>query len=240
MTRPRRPAPDHEHPPAVASGPPARRGPDRNARRFRAPLLWGLAASVLLHGLLLLGWRTDIAVPGASGAVPRDPGAPSPGGSASMRAVETRVRTSRVPPPPPPVAEPAAPDIAEVELALEDAPAAVSRRPGGPSREPGAGGEPGPPVPGSAGAGPPAFVPPAPRSILPAWDPPEAARGREVTVRVRVDARGRPTRPVEVRPSTGDEDFDRRLVRKVLRMDFEPARRGGEPVAAWAELTFVF
>lgn len=83
-------------------------------------------------------------------------------------------------------------------------------------------------------------TPAVPRSLFPEWDPPDSVRGMEVTVRVRVDARGRPTGEVELVPPTPDRAFNRRLTEKATRMEYRPARQGGVAVAGWAEITFVF
>ncbi len=61
-----------------------------------------------------------------------------------------------------------------------------------------------------------------------------------VTARVLVDAEGKPIGDVQLDPPTPDRDFNRRLVDKVLQMEYIPASRDGEPVEAWAEITFVF
>lgn len=61
-----------------------------------------------------------------------------------------------------------------------------------------------------------------------------------VTVHVHVDAKGRPSGEVRLDPPTPDSAFNRRLVDKIRRMEYEPARRNGEPVAGWAQITFVF
>jgi hypothetical protein len=61
-----------------------------------------------------------------------------------------------------------------------------------------------------------------------------------VTARVLVNAEGKPIGDVQLHPPTPNGDFNRRLVDKVLRMEYIPARREGEAVEAWAEITFVF
>jgi TonB family protein len=81
---------------------------------------------------------------------------------------------------------------------------------------------------------------PIPRSIVPHWDPPEAVRGMEVTVRVFVDEWGSPTGEVELDPPTPHRGFNREIVERVRRMEYRPARRNGSPVAGWAVITFVF
>lgn len=86
-----------------------------------------------------------------------------------------------------------------------------------------------------------AVRPPVPRSVLPEWEPPDGVRGTTVTIRVRVDSAGRPVGPVRLSPETASEEFNRRLVTKVLEMRFSPARtEGGRAVEGWAELTFSF
>jgi hypothetical protein len=61
-----------------------------------------------------------------------------------------------------------------------------------------------------------------------------------VTARVLVSAEGQPLGEVQLVPPTPDQAFNRRLVEKVLQMQYIPGRRDGEPVEAWAEITFVF
>jgi len=61
-----------------------------------------------------------------------------------------------------------------------------------------------------------------------------------ITARVRVNAEGEPIGEVELVPPTPDPSFNRRLAEKVMQMRYIPARRDGEPVEAWAEITFVF
>jgi len=59
-------------------------------------------------------------------------------------------------------------------------------------------------------------------------------------VRVFVDAEGRPTGEVQLRPPTPNKRFNRKLIENVRRMEYYPARRNGLPVPGWAEITFVF
>ena len=61
----------------------------------------------------------------------------------------------------------------------------------------------------------------------------------EVTVRVFVNASGRPSL-VELDPPTPDEDFNRDIVRQVRAWEYRPARRDGAAVEGWAEITFIF
>lgn len=136
--------------------------------------------------------------------------------------------------------------VAEPRVAVATTPAPAPRLPAPAGLEaPRDAGRSGP-IETRAGAGPPgsgsgeAESPPVPRSIFPEWDPPAGARGMEVTVRVRVDATGRPTGEVELVPPTPDRAFNHRLRQRAVRMEYLPARRGGVPVPGWAEITFVF
>lgn len=81
---------------------------------------------------------------------------------------------------------------------------------------------------------------PTPRSIIPLWNPPKEVRGMVVTIRVLVDARGRPTGEILVRPHIPNSGFAQRLRKEMLSMDYVPARRGGRAVAEWAEVTLTF
>lgn len=218
---------------------------DENRRRFRRPLAWGLVLSVGLHLAAVLALPAPAAPgPGSETADRRgEPGRAARG--TRLLSVRSR-RPVSVPSPPPPIREPEA-DVAVRLPETEVDPPSLSRPRPARSRADGAGtaaGEPtGRPVAAGDGGGAPAgdgFMPPAPRSVAPEWDPPGEVRGQRVTLRIHVDARGRPTGPVELHPPTSDASFNRRLIRKARRLRFRPARRGGRPVAAWAELTFVF
>jgi hypothetical protein len=81
---------------------------------------------------------------------------------------------------------------------------------------------------------------PEPRSIIPEWDPPGEVKGMRVMIRVLVDQYGQPTGEVELRPRTPNAGFNKRLIQKVLQMDYKPARRHGRAISAWAEMTFIF
>ena len=62
----------------------------------------------------------------------------------------------------------------------------------------------------------------------------------KVTIRVQVDAYGRPTGYVELVPPTPNKKFNRKLEDKARGMQYYPARLDGRPVPGWAEITFVF
>ncbi|MGH7539372.1 MAG: hypothetical protein ACRELC_00060 [Gemmatimonadota bacterium] len=78
------------------------------------------------------------------------------------------------------------------------------------------------------------------RSILPNWKPPLSLHGVEITVRVHTDAAGHATGLVELVPPTPHADTNRQITYRVRELAYWPARRNGEPVADWAEITFVF
>lgn len=221
-----RPEPRNVVEPAMIGEPVPRR---RERVPYRRALGWGLLASAALHVLLLLGWRT-----GAPGA-PREGRAEGPERPRAVRSalrvhsVRARERVA-IPPPPAPVPATAEPDVAaprasSLSLAAAELEPRSYRRPG---RGDGSGDEDA------------ALTPPVPRSVSPEWSPPPEVRGREVTIRVHVDASGVPTGPVELRPPTPSQEFNRRLIRSAREMRFTPARRDGRPVAAWAELTYRF
>lgn len=222
-------------------------------RRFRRVLSRALIVSALLHGVLLLAWR---------GGPPPPPGAGEAGAGASMasasppppegalRAVEVarsaageegEPAAARMPESAPEVrspAEPAAERLALETVRASAAPGAALDVAGG---EDGSGEDGSPEAGGSGAPGEPGRIsPPVPRSILPQWDPPGEVRGARVTVRVEVGRDGRPTGRVQLDPPTESEEFNRRLRETLTSLRYRPARRAGEPVEAWAEITFVF
>ena len=83
------------------------------------------------------------------------------------------------------------------------------------------------------------YVPAIPRSVAPRWNPPESARGMEITVRVFVAASGE-AGLVELDPPTPDERFNREIIRAAREWRYQPATRLGSPVDGWAEIVFVF
>lgn len=84
------------------------------------------------------------------------------------------------------------------------------------------------------------YVRPIAQDILPNWRPPVSLHGVVVTARVHIDAAGSPTGPVELVPPTENKRLNREIVSRVRWLDYQPATRDGESVAAWAEITFVF
>lgn len=209
---------------------------EQGGRRFRRVLAIGLAASVVLHVAAFLLWRGDV-LPG------------SPAGSAAARTAEPRLpdrameavalaplRSTEIPAPPRPVLEPDAPIVDWQAPEAHAHPSPVGSRPDGV----GSGvGRQGARRSGEAESGSGVAVP-VPRSVFPQWDPPSEVRGLRVTVHVQVDAEGRASGEVRLDPPTPNRAFNRRLLEKVREMEYHPARRGGEPVEGWAEITFVF
>ncbi len=203
---------------------------DRNDRRFRRFLAWGLGGSVLVHAGLFLAWRAE--PPGRAAADPSRAAAPRASDRNAMRVVRLpSAKPVRIPSPPPPIAVRNLPEVLGTRSEAGPVVAVSLVRP--------ASG-----VPAGGGGAPPGadqrLVPPEPRSLYPAWDPPPSVRGSSVIVRVRVDSLGQPRPPVLLSPPTVDDGFNHRLQSKVLHMSFRPARIGDRPVAAWAVLTFTF
>lgn len=209
----------------------------RSHPRERAVWWGGMLASVLLHALLLFAWVRPApeferaARPGA------DPDLPAGGGGLQALRV-SMPRRIEIPPPPRPILAVDMPEIeipeAEIEVSAELLPVGAPA----PSAGRGAGTGPGEGEGAGGGEGE-DYVSPVPRSVVPHWDPPGSVRGMEVTVRVFVDARGRPGL-VELDPPTPDEDFNRDIMRQVRAWEYRPALRDGNPVDGWAEITFIF
>ena len=218
----------------------------RNSARNRKALIGGFSLSVLLHVLILLGWRGPVTdLPGSLAAGPRAGDYRAAAGGGEILAIAIA--------PPRPIEIPAPPAevlltdlevvtdepekmIQPVELAGPTGGAAlISDRTG-----PGLVGADGRGDSGSDAEGQDQRTFPTPRSIIPVWDPPRDMKGMRVTVRVQVDARGVATGEILVDPGIPNSGFDRRLRQELLSMDYVPAQRGGRPVADWAEMTFTF
>ena len=196
-----------------------------------------MLASVLLHALLLFAWVR----PAPEFERAARPGADLdlPAGGGGLQALRVSMpRRIEIPPPPRPILAVDMPEIeipeAEIEVSAELLPVGAPA----PSAGRGAGTGPGEGEGAGGGEGE-NYVSPVPRSVVPHWDPPGSVRGMEVTVRVFVDARGRPGL-VELDPPTPDEDFNRDIMRQVRAWEYRPALRNGNPVDGWAEITFIF
>jgi len=201
-------------------------------------LLLSFVAHATAFGLWKVS-RVSLASTVAAGPRSGDPVAAAGGGA--LRAIQFRPPPEIVVPPPPAKLVPHVRPQVQSPPPLILRPASLSAAlpaPGAPGRgmEHGAGRGDG----GSEASGKYRLIAPRPRSIIPEWDPPKEVRGTQVLVRVLIDRWGRPTGAVELHPETPNRRFNRRLVDKVLRMDYEPARRHGRPISAWAEMTFLF
>lgn len=195
-----------------------------------------MLASALLHAFLLLAWVRPVPEFDPAARSGEDPDLLAGGGG--LRALRVSMpRRVEIPPPPRPVLAVDMPEIqvreAEIEVASELLPVGAPAPSAGLGAGFGAGEE------GAGGGEGDGYVSPVPRSVVPHWDPPSAVRGMEVTVRVFVDATGRPSL-VELDPPTPDEDFNRDIMRQVRGWEYRPALRHGTPVDGWAEITFIF
>lgn len=220
----------------------------RRRRGFRRLLVRALAVSVLLHAALLLLWRVEPAPPPGAGGAPGAASSPSRLPDEAMRVMEVarpaaeseeetgRPVVARLPEAAPVVRDPVpAPNAMSTER--------VSARPAGSPRlalATGSGGgsnsRQGSGSPGEPGR----ISPPVPRSLLPQWDPPPEVRGSRVTVHVEVGRDGRPTGEIRLEPPTESEEFNRKLRKTLTSLRYRPGTRSGQPVVAWAEITFVF
>ena len=195
-----------------------------------------MLVSALLHAFLLFALVRPAPELERAARPGVDPDLPAGGGG--LRALRVSMpRRIEIPPPPRPVLAVDMPDIqvrdAAIEVSSELLPV------GAPAPSAGSGAGIGPGDEGAGGGEGDGYVSPVPRSVVPHWDPPGSVRGMEVTVRVFVDATGRPGL-VELDPPTPDEDFNRDIMRQVREWEYRPALRDGTPVDGWAEITFIF
>ncbi|MCY3698159.1 MAG: energy transducer TonB [Gemmatimonadetes bacterium] len=208
----------------------------RSRGRERAVWWGGMLASALLHAFLLLLWVRPAPEFESAARPGVDPDLTA-GGGGLMAVRVSMPRRIEIPPPPRPVLAVDMPEIqvreAEIDVASELLPV------GAPAPSPGLGAGFGAGEEGAGGGEGDGYVSPVPRSVVPHWDPPSAVRGMEVTVRVFVDATGRPSL-VELDPPTPDEDFNRDIMRQVRAWEYRPALRHGTPVDGWAEIVFIF
>lgn len=197
----------------------------------------GLALSVLAHILVFVLWpegHVDVSPYAAAGPRSGSPAAASGG----MQAMNVRAPAQEIVRPPPPAPVPTLEPTDPVEIedeATVDAAAVLGERPGleEPGTETGTGQGDG----GSADEGRFSLIPPSPRGMI---VPPsnEELRGSEVSVWVFVDETGQVVPDsTRLEPPTRDRDFNERLVEEASEWIFEPAREGGEPVAAWFPYT---
>lgn len=210
----------------------------RDRRRGERHVWWGgLVLSVLVHVLVVLLWPAgSVPVAPTAAAGPRS-GSPD-ASSGGMQALNLQARTTEIATPPPPTPVPTLDAVEPVQLEDEasvDAAALLGDRPG--LEEPGAEIGDGQGDGGSDEEGLRSVVPPSPRGMI---VPPtnDDLRGREISVWVFVDETGRVVPDsTRLEPPTRDDDFNERLVDEAAEWIFEPAREGGEPVAAWFPYT---
>jgi hypothetical protein len=204
-------------------------------RRERERQLWrrSFAIAVVAHLALFLLWRSDRPLlSSAAAAGPRAGDDRAAAGSMQALNLITPPRPPIVPPPVPlPTVDPIELIDFDEEASFEpEGLAGIEVGPlEGPGRDDGTGAGDG----GTSDAGLFRMTPPNPRGMIipPASD---KLKGREVEVWLFVDASGRvvPDSTV-IRPPTSDRDYNRRLIREAAEWVFDPARKGGQPVAAW-------
>lgn len=217
-------------------------------RRRKEWIFWrrGFVASVILHVFFFFLLHLDVPpVSPFAAAGPRagDDRAAAGGG---MEAVTLTIAEARpIPRPPPPIFSPDGVVVEEIVLdpmteAAADMAGLLATMGGPPGLGP-----PGPGLENGTGAGDGGnaeegrfrITPPSPRGmIIPPTN--RNLRGREVEVWVWVSETGRVVADsTHLRPPTSDRDFNRRLIEEAARWVFEPAKRGGVPVAAWFPYT---
>jgi periplasmic protein TonB len=223
-------------------------------RLHRSTTRWAFTASALTHVLIVLLFTTYRPIPlspfAAAGERTGDERAAAGGGMeiVAIRATEStpapvpQVVTVAVEPVPVPEPVPEVverqeaeqpPIIAAMAAGAETAGTTGAGR--GETTGPGTASGTGTGDGGTADEGLFRVVAPTPRGlILPPSDRPGRVRGREVGVWVFVTDQGRVV-PDSTRldPGTGDARFDSRLRDQAAQWRFEPARRGGMPVAEW-------
>lgn len=219
----------------------------RNSARNRKALVVGFALSALVHGLLLGGWRTTGPEATGSLAAGQRMGEfrAAAGGGAMVAISIAAPRPIIIPAPPARQLRIVDPEVATQEPEQRILPVELAGPSGGARL---ISDHSGPGLPGADGGGDGGFdatgrdrrTVPTPRSIIPLWNPPKEVRGMVVTIRVLVDARGKPTGEILVQPRIPNPGFARRLRKEMLSMDYVPARRGGRAVAEWAEVTLTF
>jgi hypothetical protein len=221
--------------------PPTRRN-DELRRRNRRVNSYALLASLLIHVLLFLIFRGDREPPSPfSAAGPRE-GDDRAAAGGGLQAINFFIppEPQEIVRPPEPIPTPEA--IVELQrIETDPQPMTFAEFDGlagtqkGPEQGPGLESGDGRGDGGNAREGLFRVVPPSPRGlILPPSDRPNRIRGKEVTVYVFVTERGRVVPDsTRLRPPTGDNRFDDRLMRQAAEWVFEPARRGGKPVAEW-------
>jgi len=209
---------------------------DVAARRRKERKLWasGLAASVLIHLLVLLAGGISPPIPLSPFAAAGPKAGDNRAAAGGMQALNVLVPPS-IPIVPPKIPMPT--DVVIEPVELETAPvfeaaSVLGEKPGLPGL-PGLADGDGAGDGGTADEGLQRLVPPAPRGMI---IPPanKKLRGVEVQVWVFVAERGRVV-PDSTRldPPTRDRGYNRQLVREAAQWVFRPGTQDGQPVAAW-------
>ena len=222
---------------------PIRRG-DELERRYERYLWRGILASVLFHVVIFLifGGRGDPPSPfSAAGPRAGDDRAAAAGGG--MQAIQLRPPTpfEIIRPPEPVPAPDVTVEMVDFEPVTDQVSAAdLAARIGvgdreGPDQGEGIEGGEGEGDGGTSDEGRFRVFPPNPRGlIIPPSDRPRKVKGKEVQVHVFVTERGRVVPDsTRIQPGSGDRKFDERLIEDAAEWVFEPARRGGNPIASW-------
>ena len=209
-------------------------------RRLAERTLWrnGYIGAVILHLLVFFVWwgEAELVSPFAA-AGPR--AGDNLAASGGMQAINIRV------PPPRPIIRPRVPLLTFDPVPLDDfeddqqtqveTASILGDRPGvdGPGLPDATGRGDG----GTAATGLFRNAPPSPRGMI---IPPanRSLRGQKIEVWVWVDIQGRVVADrTELRPPSSNRSFNERLVREAAEWVFEPAKRGGRPVASWFTYT---
>lgn len=228
---------------------------DEYDRRHRRRLWLSIAASLLIHILIVLAFRTELPIPdvpfAAAGPRAGDDRA-APGGG--MEVVALQIVREELPPEPEQVVEPRpvpepVPEVQPIEKPKPVVAAVVRRIAKAATPGEGRGADVGDGIENGTGAGDGGtaeegrfrVVPPSPRGlILPPADRPDEVRGREVDVYVFITETGRVVADsTRITQSSGDRDLDERLKEQAAEWVFNPARRGGRTVAAWFRYTII-
>ena len=209
------------------------------SRRLEERRLWRNAfiASLVLHVLIFMFWRGPplmLSPFAAAGPAAGDSRAAAGG----MQQVNVLTPPSQ-PVVPPPIPLPIEVEIEPIEFDTEPAfdMASVLGQDPGPPGPPGLEDGDGEGDGGTAREGLRRIVPPMPRGmIIPPTN--RELRGTEVQVWVFVDERGKVVADsTRLLPPTKDRGFNRRLMREAAEWVFVPAKRDGQPVAAWFPYT---
>lgn len=226
----------------------ARRG-DQLERRYDRIMRRGILASVLVHGLLFLLFSGGRPPSPFSAAGPRaaDDRAAAAGGGMQVVQLQPPAPFEIIRPPEPVPAPDVVVDMVDFEPATDQVSAQdLAERLGrgdaeGPEEGEGIEGGEGEGDGGTSDAGRFRVVGPTPRGvIIPPSEKPRRVRGQEIQVHVFVTETGAVVADsTRLYPPTGDRTFDSRVIEDASEWVFEPARRGGTPIASWTVYVLV-